>query len=747
MITTSTKRRLQILVISIFALFVTTWLELFLQRKQNLIGGGINRVFLFLLINLHVVVIIFFLYLIIRQSIKLFVELHRETPGSSFKRNLLFAFTIFSVIPSFLVFFVAGKLITTNIDSWFNVRIRNGLVNSLKLHELQTKNLRDDFKKNGEFVFNELQKKEIFTCEKNLNEKEYESVFKNSFDSNYDSFYLFKDSGRDLIGSLNNEVKIWRKFRKLNDRSTKSLKSKFFTKLNSPSDSRVFDFYGSLYFVKSFISNSLDDLRFSDITYLVLVHRYPEDIRYSLIDIQNAFDDYEQLKSMRNPIYWSYLFTFILITLLILFLSIWCAFYLAKGLSKPIQELLKAMQKVRKGKLDVRLHPHASGDLKNLVLGFNDMTKTLEYAYDQLELKNKEMFTILENIKEAVFFVNKYGRILTYNSASKVLVGKYLALSRFKSKKINFFGQDIKKTFFKLVRKLSSSGKKQLSEEITFSFKSETKILFICLTHVNNYFAKTSFKHPEEGLLIVIEDLTDIVKINKIKTWQQAARQMAHEIKNPLSPILLGTQRLQRKFRNKLDNDKVFLECTDTILNQVKIIKDLVTHFSEFAKMPSGNNEPVDLNDIVREVACLYQVSYPEINFIYDLQELIPLIKIDKQKMKRVLVNLLDNSVRAVKHDLQKSGAQTLIKQPKKIIKIKTSFKTGLNQIELIVSDNGPGISAKVKNNLFMPYVSGENKNTGLGLAIVHESITQIGGSVRLLPTNYGASFQILFPV
>ncbi|MBD3231823.1 HAMP domain-containing protein [Candidatus Dependentiae bacterium] len=743
MITTSTKRRLQIIFISIAALFVTTWLELFLQRKQNLIGGGINRVFLFLLINFHVVIIVFFLYLIIRQSIKLFVEIHRKTPGSSFKSSLLFAFTVFSVIPSFLVFFVAGKLITTNIDNWFNVRVRNGLVNSLKLHESQTKDLRSDIKTRGEQVFQKLIDNKILKKKFNL------KLFKKFIDQTNElkdyNVYIWNDNGYDLFGRLSDEVKIWRKFRRLNDRSTHSLKSKFLKLIN---DKSVFDFYGSLYFVKKFSFDSLGGLGFLNNNYFVLVRRYPEDIRYSLINIQNAYDDYEQLRSMRNPIYWSYIFTFILITLLILFLSIWSAFYLARGLGRPIQELLNAMQKIRKGKWNVRVDHPSAGDLKDLVLGFNEMTHTIEFAYKQLQLKNKEMFTILENIKEAVFFINKFGRILTYNSASKVLVDKYLSLSRFKNKKINFFGPEVTKIFFKLVRKLSASGKTQLIEEITFTFKSETKVLLVYLIYLNNYFEKPDIKDPKGGLLLIIEDLSDIVKINKIKTWQQAARQLAHEIKNPLTPIQLATQRLQRKFRKKLDEDKAFLESIDTILNQVKTIKDLVAHFSEFAKMPSGINEPIDLNHIINEVVCLYQVSYPEIHFVQHLQEFIPLIKADKQKIKRVLINLLDNAIRALKHDLQNSGMQHLnICEQEKVITIKTRFKMGLNQIELIVADNGPGISQKVKNKLFMPYVSSDKKNTGLGLAIVHENIKQMGGSVKLIPTNKGAVFRILFPI
>lgn len=587
----TSRKRFIIITLSIAGLFITGWLEFFLFKRQYLTTNDTNRIALFLLINLHIVTILILLYLIIRQSIKLFVESHRKTPGSNFKRNLFFAFSIFSVIPSVLVLFVAGKLITASIN------------------------------------------------------ENYLSIQRENFQG----------------------------------------------------------------------------------------------------------IDYRKFKSTRNPVYWSYLFIFILVTLLILFLSLWCAFYLAKGISKPIQELLKATERIRKGERNVLISSDSTSDLQGLAIGFNQMTQSLQLTQVLLEQKNKEMFMIIENIKEAVFFINKFGRILTYNTASKTLVKKYLNLSRFKNKKIIFFGNQVRLNFTKLVRELVESEKTQLTKEINFSFKSEQKNLLVHLTYIKNSFLKSDINAPADGLLVIIEDLTDIVKMNKIKTWQEAAKQMAHEIKNPLTPILLTTQRLQRKYKKQLENEKIFVEGTNTILNHVKIIKDLATQFSEFAQLPAGKVESLDLNKIINEVVCLYKVSYPEIGFIYDLQNFLPFIKIDKKKIKRVIVNLMDNSVRVLKQPNNDKIIPAYLPlkrtEEEKIIRIKTSFKTGLNQIELMISDNGPGIPRSVRKKLFMPYVSGEKKNMGLGLAIVHEIVTQTGGNIKLLDSQQGAAFQILLPV
>ena len=487
-----------------------------------------------------------------------------------------------------------------------------------------------------------------------------------------------------------------------------------------------------MYSVKKF---GVDD--FGNNKFLIFVHRHPENIRNALISLQDSIGDYSQLKSMRNPIYCNYFLTFLLITLLVLFLSIWCAFFLARGISKPIQELLLAVKKVRSGNLDVHVKIKPTDDLKNLVNGFNEMTQSLKRAYKHLEFRNTEMMTMLEHIKESVFFINNHGRILSFNAAGRKLIEKYLKILRFKNKKVNFLGSFARDIFFSLVRELDKSEKTYLAKEITFSHEGEAKTFMIYLTVIQNAVLDES-----KGILVVMQDLSEVYKMNKIKTWQEAAKQMAHEVKNPLTPIQLATQRLQRKLRKQGCQDPVLMDCADTILHQVKIIKDLVGHFSEFAKMPDCKIEQLDINEIIMRVGPLYEMSYPQINFSYDLQNFLPAFKADRKKMKRVLVNLLDNSVRVLEE----------MSNSERKVSIKTSFKTGRNQIELIISDNGPGIPKDVRQKLFLPYVSSGNKNMGLGLAIVHDIVRQNGGSIKLLqsPINsdfQGAIFQILLPV
>ena len=731
-------KRILILISSVLALFAITWVELFLQRKQNIIGAGINRAFLFLLINFHVIIIAFLLYVIIRQSIKLFLEWHRSTPGSVFKRNLLFALTLFSVIPSFFVFFTAGKFISTSIDDWFHTRISQGLQNGLKLHEIQTEDLRLRMVTHGEELLKNIdsQIKEESPDNPIFSEhlkREFESLkLKYPEAKNY-SFYVWQENRSGILGKIKDEVLVWREYRKLNDRTTHHLKKEFFQAMNLYEGKKPFDFYGSLYWVKKI-----------NTVYFVLAQRYPASIRYPLIEIQNSISDYQQLKSMRNPIYFSYICTFIFITLLILFLSIWCAFYFARGLVQPIQELLGAMIQIRNGNWDVKVNYHPDNDLNHLTHGFNDMTNALKMAQIQLNEKNREMMLILENIRASVFLVNKFGRIVTSNIPGQKMILYFFGAYECKNKKINIFGREIKNKIIELTRELVKTQKQNIIKEISFSHHGADKTFMIHLAKIN---IEHSLEITEKGLLIFIEDLTDIVKINTLKTWQEAAKQMAHEVKNPLTPIQISTQRLQRKYSDALNNDPIFIDCTNIILEQVKTIKDLVSHFSKFASMPQLFLEPANINELITQTTRLYQVSYPEINIILNLDSAITEMKLDKKKIRRVFTNLLDNSIRAIQQEHPASDY-------KPFIKIQTRFIKHQNKIEILFIDNGPGIPKIIQNKLFMPYVSTDKKNMGLGLAIVRDIIEQMGGKIELEksdsqinePQKLGAQFKIERP-
>ncbi len=708
------KKRIVWIIIGTLAIVFTTWLELFVQKKHYLIGGGLNRSFLFLLINVHVVIVVALLYLIIRHVIKIFLERHKGRPGSVFKSNLVFAFILFSVIPSFFVFFTAGKFITRSIDRWFQARLDGAFVSAQQLHQYHTRALRDALEQRGGALTASFHNWE-------LDQYPYETVL----NGQRCSTYLLDASYHGIGDSLHDEVVLWRSLRKVNDRTTASLMAQFLAKLRLVEPlGGCFDFYGSLYWAKR-MGNRV----------CLIAYRYPDFLRDHLVNVDNAYMDYDHLYSMRDTIYHSYFFTFLVIALLILFLSLWAAFYLARGISTPIQELLEATEHIRQGRWDVQVPVNPSSDLHSLARGFNQMTAAVRLAHASLDRKNKEMLTMLENLSSAVFVTNKFGRIIFCNHAAQRLVAAYRQGIQCEGKKASIFGVPLKATLFALVRELVVSKREHIIKEISCEFASELRTFMVYGRLLS---LSPSFDASSQSLLVVIDDVTDMVKVNKIKTWQEAAKQMAHEIKNPLTPIQLATQHLQRRFRSELGTDPIFLKCTTTILQQVGIIQDLVTHFSCFASMPAPFIEMVNVDELVRDVLCLYQLGYSEISFVYQSTPKPLVLKTDRNRLRLVLINLLDNSVRALIRDTANTA---------KMVSIVVSLDDSKQRAIIRFADNGPGIASSVKETLFMPYVSTEKKNMGLGLAIVHDSIAQLGGTVILERAVLGASFCIELPL
>lgn len=585
-------RRCIALILAVLAIVFMTWFGLFIQRNHNLIGGGINRTVLLLLINVHIILIALLLFFVIRHAIKLYYERRNRVPGSLFNRNLLFAFILFSVIPSFFVFFSAGKFIVQNIDQWFQVRFGESFDKALALHKEHTVNIREALLDQANACYRHLK-----------NGGSYQAFH---HDPRFE-FCVWTKQGKGLYAkSLSEEIALWRTYRTCNDTSMKSLRTLFWANMQMTGGPKIFDFYGSLY-----ACVHCDD------AIGIFMYRYPAQVRALLIQLQGMQADYFQLSQLQDALHANYSLTFLVITLLIMFLSVWCAFYLARGMSKPIQRLLHATDEVRRGNWDVHVPTEASGDLQSVAHGFNEMTNAVRKAHAELEKKNKEM-----------------------------------------------------------------------------------------------------------------------VAMATIKTWQEAAKQMAHEIKNPLTPIQLATQRLQRRYKDTLKDDRIFTDCTNTILQQVGVIKDLVVHFTQFASMPSPRIQDVIMPDVIREVICLYELGYPEICFVthYDAEQTV--IKTDRQKITLALVNLIDNSVRALTK-LIDDGC-------KPSITIRVFADAWFN---IVVFDNGPGIPQSVKDTLFQPYVSTEKKNMGLGLAIVRDSVHELGGSVDLVAVDSGTMFHIRLPL
>jgi len=355
---------------------------------------------------------------------------------------------------------------------------------------------------------------------------------------------------------------------------------------------------------------------------LALGHLMPQDMSYLLDGIRSGYEDYRQLRLFQNPIKGSLLITLFLITFLIIFVSIWFGFRLAKSITEPVQMLAEATYRIALGDLDFSLEAKGKDELSSLVRAFNIMTQDLKEArrrteetsrqlrksYGELEQRRRYIEIILQNVTAGVISIDRQGIVTLINkSAESILdissdqvIGKpYLQL----------LTKDQAKEFEEIRQELSLSPKGTLQRPIHMEMKGKTLSLLASFTILRDQDERSL------GVVIVFDDLTELEKIQRLAAWREVARRIAHEVKNPLTPIQLSAQRLRKKYLDKLDDEArvVFDKCTNTIISQAKELKHLVDEFSDFARMPALKLRPTRLDDLADDVLAIYRDGHTKI--------------------------------------------------------------------------------------------------------------------------------------
>ncbi|MCK4690492.1 MAG: HAMP domain-containing protein, partial [Desulfuromonadales bacterium] len=479
-----------------------------------------------------------------------------------------------------------------------------------------------------------------------------------------------------------------------------------------------------------------------DIVGVVVVNYY---VPYSLInkmkEIASSVDQYKTTKSIKNQIQQSYVVVLLLIALIIIFLATWFGFHLARGITVPIQELATATTRVASGDLDIQLETRSTDEIGTLVTAFNKMTADLRQGRLEVEAANQElqssnleldqrrnyMEIVLANVTAGVISADRYGQLTTVNKSAENLL-------HFKAAKV--LGKDFREVvpagylpkIMELLKELFYSEKGTIRQQLTIPIGNDKYTLLLNMTTLRD--EQNNFM----GTVVVFDDLTQLFKAQRMAAWREVARRIAHEIKNPLTPIQLSAQRLRRRYLERFsDEDNVFDDCTQMISQQVEELKNLVNEFSNFARMPATKATPNNLNDIIKECLILYQEAHKEIAFERSLNQSLPVTNLDREQIKRVIINLLENAVAA-------------IDGPGKV-SVKTTYNPGLQIITLTIADTGCGIPAEDKPRLFEPYFSTKKTGTGLGLAIVSTIISDHNGYIRVRDNSpHGTRFIVELP-
>lgn len=683
------------------------------------------------LINLNILLIIFCLFLVLRNIFKLLLERRRGIPGAKLRSKLVLAFIALSLIPTMLLFFVSAGFITNSIENWFNSQIEKSLEESLEVAQTYYKNSASNALYYAEQITLTIKEQKLLN-EDNLPVLE-KLIHQKQKEYNLGIVEVFSATLEELVRAVNPSVPTAEFTDPDSDTIREALQGNRFTRI-SPID-RADLIRG----IVPVYSNWNPD----DVVGVVVVNYY---VPYSLVnkmkEISSSFEQYKSTKLLKGKIQKGYILFLLLIALVIIFLSTWVGFHLARGITEPIQELAVATNRVASGDLNVTLDSYSQDEVGSLVEAFNTMTADLRKGQKainkanfelqasnfELEQRRRYMEIVLANVTAGVISIDSQGHITTINKSAEKLLG-------LKTQKIigrNFrdiITPDYQPMIKGILKELISSGKDSIRKQVSLP-AGDTKIVLLVnvttLKDENNVFM---------GTVVVFDDLTQLLKAQRMAAWREVARRIAHEIKNPLTPIQLSAQRLRRRYLDRFSpDDVVFDECTTMIIKQVDDLKNLVNEFSSFARMPASNPSLNNLNDVLNEALVLFQEGHKEIQFQLQTDRELPAFNLDREQIKRVAINLLDNAVSAVKGKGQ--------------ITVKTSFNKDLGIATLKVSDNGCGIPAEDKPRLFEPYFSTKKSGTGLGLAIVSTIISDHNGYIRVRDNEpHGTHFIVELPI
>ncbi|MBV9761042.1 MAG: HAMP domain-containing protein [Acidobacteriaceae bacterium] len=424
--------------------------------------------------------------------------------------------------------------------------------------------------------------------------------------------------------------------------------------------------------------------------------------------LERLMDEQKQLGSRKKFYHDTYFLLICLLTLFVLFFAAWCAQMLSRQISVPISALLGAAQEVRRGNLSYRVRVNAMDELATLVRAFNEMTNELEGNGRELEARRRFTEAILESIPTGVISVSADERIERVNRALSGIFPHDIASS---AKQLGhlFSGEDLAEVRY-LLKRARRAGTAACQLEI----QRPSSVLHLAVT--------VASLEEQRGFVLVLEDTSELLHAQKAAAWQEVARRIAHEIKNPLTPISLSADRIARQLRRlplPPEARAILEECAGTIQQEVQTVKSLVNEFSEFSRFPTAQPVAADLNEIVEGALAALTGRLDGIALSVALDRKMPLVYADREQLKRVIVNLVDNAAEAMRES------------PVRRLLVETT-QLSPDVVELSVTDTGCGISAIDKERLFLPYFSTKERGTGLGLAIVSRIVTEHHGRVRV---------------
>lgn len=709
-------------VVSVILLLVILFfvIDVFLRGSAEFSPGKVTSILLAALQFIVLLLALILFFVLGRYLVKLYLERKQKVVGSHFKTKLVIFFTALSFIPTLLLFIFTSRIINNSIEQWFRLDITRLVKDTRAVADGFYATTSDETFHFAQQLAREIQRSELADPARRPRLEDFVKGKLNEYRLDEISLFL---GGEELFSLLNPNLPL-QDYRDLNADEVR--KAHLGLDLNDITP------MGAGEFVRrgvSFIDPKMGAV-------LVTAGKFlPQNLTQKMNSIMALDERYRMRGTQRDLTKTLYTLTLIFVTLIIVFTAIWIGFHIAKSITVPIEKLAYATKEVSRGNLAIKIEDPASDEIGTLIDSFNQMTADLRKGEEEVAAKTAEVAarqrtieTVLNAISTGVIALDARGIVATINPAAREMLDlpeknatgrpyrDLLASERYRALRAAI------ETAFVNRARISD-------REIPMTMGVQTKTLSLNLTPL---------RKPEEdfsGLIVAVDDLTQLITAQKIAAWKEVAQRVAHEIKNPLTPIQLNAERIIRNIhKGDPSGGEVVAEGARVIIQEAQTIKALVDEFSDFARLPKIHLQPASLGDILRQVANLFRGIYADIVFEIRIAPDVPAeIQLDAEQIKRVFINLIDNAIDA----MNKKGTITL----------QADYDRDSRRVRATVTDTGPGISVEDPEKIFLPTFSTNKKGRGLGLAIVSQIIREHDGLIRAENNRpMGAKFTIELP-
>jgi two-component system nitrogen regulation sensor histidine kinase NtrY len=748
------ERRIAVLLTLVFVL--TTSVQVFFTDRAQ--GFGLPQSLLYFgLLYFNVILIMVLVFLISRNLIRAYLARKSGSLGGGLRWRLVSSLLAFSLVPSIVLFVASSYVIRQGFDRWFGGQVSNALEDSQAIADVHYRGI----EANLEFFTKRASDK--IASLKRLPTEETLVAFLNEFP--VEAIELYPNLLHAPLRALREGIPSWSIPRAATESLESAFKGSSFNLIRQYGDGDLVQRYQRVKLAEPYVEDYV----------LVLSYTVPLGLKTRIAELKNSFLGYQQTRLLKDSLKTNY--TLILLTFFvsILFVATWSGLYLARSIIEPVSELLKGTEAFRQGKWDYRIETvwnpqkkklgsSSGADLEVLKSAFNLMAEEVGRKSRQIEEANAQLVSLVRDLEERERYLEN---LLSSIRRGVVVIGPDRTLQRVNEEALEYSyqsekGEDAKweieealgrpfreifplfgeadevETWFEKIKMASGTSVDKIFELRQGAGRSSS----LQSVRATGIWIVDEYDQPL-GWLVILEDVTDAARLERMVAWQEVARRVAHEIKNPLTPIQISADRLRRRLLPELESDAqkgpLLEECLTQISKQVRVIRDLVREFSDFAKLPEPKFEPLLLKDIFAAHIQDYRFTHPQVQFSLEVEASVETaqVRADKEYLRRLFVNLADNALQGME--------QAETPSPRFSVKIEPAAPES-SMLRVIFEDNGPGIPESMREKIFDPYVTSKASGLGLGLAIVRRIAMEHLGRVRCEAAE-GARFVLEVPI